>query len=60
MKEKHIPMRMCIGCGVSRPKAELIKINKDDRGKGVYLCKDSDDCLARAIKKKRLPKDFKL
>ena len=59
MKEKHVPMRRCIACMQSRPKAELIKVNPDEGGKGRYICND-EKCLALAIKKKRLPEDFKL
>lgn len=43
----------------SKPKAELIKVNPNEPGRGRYLCR-SEECLALAIKKKRLPKDFEL
>jgi hypothetical protein len=59
MKEKHVPMRRCIACMQSKPKAELIKVNPNEPGRGRYLCR-SEECLALAIKKKRLPKDFEL
>ena len=68
--EKKVPMRRCVGCMQSKPKASLIRIvdgpegpRKDIDGKaqqrGYYLC-SSESCLAKAIKKKKLPKDFVL
>lgn len=55
------PMRRCAGCGVSKPKAELIriacsgeKLSADPEaklpGRGVYICR-SEACLASAVKK---------
>ena len=49
MKTKKIPMRMCVGCGQVKPKAELTRVVKtpDDQvlidskgkmnGRGAYL-----------------------
>ncbi len=54
-----VPMRRCIACMQSKPKSDLVKINPGERGKGKYICK-SEECVALAIKKKRLPDDFKL
>ena len=58
---KKVPMRRCIACIESRPKAELLRIVatedglvRDDTGKakgrGVYLC-PRRECLALAQKK---------
>jgi len=55
----HIPMRRCIGCMQSKPKPELKKVNPDQPGKGMYIC-FNEKCVAMAIKKKRLPADYKL
>lgn len=69
MQKRKIPMRMCIGCGEAKPKAELTRIVKNAdgeifldlkgkaNGRGAYLCK-SADCLNRAIKAKRLERTF--
>ena len=66
---KNLPQRTCIGCNVKKNKNELIRIvkNKDgnisiDRtgkaeGRGAYIC-DSEECLKKAIKSKRLERTF--
>ena len=53
MEEKRVPMRRCVGCYTSRPKAELKRYiltpdgtvfdptGKKD-GRGVYLCADNE------------------
>ena len=65
MKQKKIPMRMCVGCREMHEKRELIRIVKsaegmvsiDMRGKapgrGAYICRKSD-CLERAMKSRAL------
>ncbi|MDR0854381.1 MAG: YlxR family protein [Clostridiales Family XIII bacterium] len=61
-KNKHVPMRKCIGCNTSFDKRELIRLANADgiavidgegnlSGRGAYLCKDMD-CLEKAIKRK--------
>ncbi len=69
MQKKKIPMRMCTGCGEMLPKAELIRVVKTPEGdilidlkgktngRGAYICK-SEECLAKAIKAKRLERTF--
>lgn len=69
MKQKKIPLRMCLGCQEMKPKKELIRIvrNKENEisvdftgkkaGRGAYICK-STDCLSKAIKAKRLERAF--
>ena len=63
MKNKKIPMRRCVACGASKPKAELIRIVTSEgesqldptgrkNGRGAYLCRDRA-CYELA-KKKRL------
>jgi predicted RNA-binding protein YlxR (DUF448 family) len=59
---KKIPMRKCVGCGIQKPKKELIRVvkNKDGEvavdftgkanGRGAYICKDRK-CFDLAIKK---------
>jgi predicted RNA-binding protein YlxR (DUF448 family) len=69
MVQKKIPMRMCIGCGVSKPKKQLVRVVKNSAGeisidpvgkkpgRGAYLCPDPA-CLAKAQKKKALERAF--
>ena len=69
MKARKIPMRMCAGCGESRPKKELIRVVRSPLGeisldatgkkpgRGAYLCPDAA-CLAKAKKKKALERCF--
>jgi len=69
LKQKKIPLRMCLGCQEMKPKKELIRIvrNKENEisvdftgkkaGRGAYICK-STDCLSKAIKAKRLERAF--
>lgn len=66
---KKIPLRMCIGCGESKPKPELIRIVKTPEnniiidlsgkanGRGAYICRNAE-CLKKAIKSKRLERTF--
>jgi predicted RNA-binding protein YlxR (DUF448 family) len=69
LKQKKLPLRMCIGCQEMKPKKELIRIvrNKDNEisvdltgkkpGRGAYICK-SAACFEKARKGKRLEKCF--
>ncbi len=69
MKQKKIPLRMCLGCKEMKPKKELIRVVKNNEGeinidlvgkkpgRGAYICK-SVECLEQAIKAKRLEKAF--
>ncbi len=65
-KQKHIPLRKCMGCQEMLPKQSLIRIVKDSEGikldptgkadgRGAYLC-GKGDCLKRVIKSRRLDK----
>ena len=68
---KNLPMRTCIGCNQIKPKKELIRIvkNKENEitidktgkanGRGAYIC-DNAECLERAIKSKRLERNFEI
>lgn len=69
MQKKKIPMRMCVGCGEMKPKAELTRVVKSAdgeifidlkgkaNGRGAYICHDIN-CLNKAIKAKRLERAF--
>jgi len=61
--QRHVPIRMCIGCGSRRKKGDLIRFVRGDSGsvsinsknlagRGVYLCPDLA-CLNAARKKMR-------
>ncbi|MDQ0507812.1 Protein of uncharacterised function (DUF448) [Aedoeadaptatus ivorii] len=62
-KPKKIPMRKCVGCGVAKPKAELMRVVRNQEqevfidetgkanGRGAYICKD-EACLHKAQKSK--------
>lgn len=66
---KKIPLRRCLGCFESKPKNELYRIVKTTdgeiildktgkkNGRGAYIC-SSKECLEKAIKCKRLEKEF--
>jgi uncharacterized protein len=58
---RHVPIRMCIGCGSRRTKGELIRFGRDgsrsvsrdarqNTGRSFYLCPDSG-CLNTVRKK---------
>lgn len=69
MKEKKIPMRMCLGCREMKPKKELLRVVRSPEGevsldptgrksgRGAYVCK-SADCLQRAIKQRQIERAF--
>ena len=66
---KKVPERACTGCGVSKPKQELLRIVKDKEnnisidltgkknGRGAYICTDVK-CIDKLIKSNRLAKVF--
>ncbi|MBE6855930.1 MAG: YlxR family protein [Ruminococcus sp.] len=69
MKQKKIPMRMCLGCGEMKPKKELIRAVKSPEGeisldftgkkagRGAYICR-SIECFEKARKGRKLEKSF--
>ena len=69
MKQKKVPMRMCVGCREMKPKKELIRVVRSPEGevtmdpsgrkpgRGAYVCR-SGDCLARAIRQKQLERQL--
>ena len=69
MVTKKIPLRKCTGCGEMKYKKELIRVIKTPEeeividvtgrknGRGAYIC-SSRDCLEKAIKGKKLEKEF--
>ncbi len=71
MKERKIPLRMCLGCGEMMPKFELMRVVKDPEGnvsldstgkkngRGAYICR-STACLEKAIKTKKLERAFSM
>lgn len=71
MKEKKIPERRCVGCGISFPKKDLIRVVRlpdggaeldptgKKAGRGAYICR-SAECLKKARKAKRLERNFEV
>lgn len=69
MKQRKIPMRMCVGCRELKPKRELLRVVRTPQdeitidptgkmsGRGAYVCK-SPECLQRAIKTRQLERAF--
>ncbi len=69
MAAKKVPMRMCVGCRVMRPKKEMLRVVRSAEGqvsidptgkaagRGAYICKDIV-CLERAIKTRGLERAF--
>lgn len=66
----HIPERMCVTCRRMLPKAELIRLVKEDGnviidaankkpGRGAYICKN-EECIMTAKKKKAFSAKFKM
>ena len=69
MQKKHVPLRMCSGCGEMKPKKELVRVVKSKEneisldltgkkaGRGAYVCNNLE-CLKKARKAKRLERAF--
>ena len=69
MKTRKIPMRMCTGCGESKPKGELVRVVRSPQGeisidvqgkkpgRGAYICPNAD-CLKKARKSKRIERSL--
>ena len=62
---KNVPLRRCVGCRNSFDKESLNRyVNIDGKsildndkklaGRGIYVCKDKDSCLKKAIKKGKI------
>ncbi len=64
-KKKKLPERKCLGCGESKPKAELARVVRapdgsvsldltgKKSGRGAYVCRDVE-CLKRCRRAKRI------
>jgi hypothetical protein len=69
MRKKHVPMRTCVGCRLTRPKRELVRVVRDPEGKvsldvtgkrsgrGVYIC-PTEECLEKAVKGRQLERSL--
>lgn len=66
---KKTPLRKCVACGGHFPKADLIKVIKNDdgffidetqkkNGRGAYVCKNKG-CIETAVLKKQFNRSFK-
>ena len=66
---KHIPLRKCVACRESKPKAQMLRVvssggdffvdtgGKAD-GRGAYVCR-CRECVEEAKKKHRFEKSFR-
>lgn len=71
MKQKKIPLRMCLGCGQMKAKQELMRVVRSPEGdvsldatgkkngRGAYIC-STTACLEKAIKTKKLERAFSM
>lgn len=71
MKNRKIPLRMCLGCQEMRPKKELLRIVKTSEevlefdptskknGRGAYLCLNAE-CFSKALKNHKFEKTFSI
>jgi predicted RNA-binding protein YlxR (DUF448 family) len=71
VKQRKIPQRKCLGCNISKPKKELIRIVREPNGtinldtigrkngRGAYICPNSD-CLNSVKKNHGLDRAFEL
>lgn len=71
LKQKKIPLRLCLGCQEMKPKKELIRIvkNKENEicidlmgkkpGRGTYICKKVS-CFEMARKGKKIERAFEM
>ena len=71
MKQKKIPMRMCVGCREMKPKRELIRVVRSPEGevsmdpvgkkpgRGAYVCRQ-EACLTRAIRLRQLERQLEV
>ena len=69
MKEKKLPMRMCVGCREMKPKKELLRVvhgpdgsvsidvTGRKPGRGAYLCKNAQ-CMEKALRQRQLERAF--
>ena len=69
MKQKKVPMRMCVGCREMKPKRELLRVVRSPEGeisfdltgrksgRGAYVC-PKQECLKKAIKTRALERAF--
>lgn len=69
MKTRKIPQRVCLGCGQSKPKRDLIRVVKSPEGeisldltgkksgRGAYICNDIE-CLLKARKERKFERAF--
>jgi predicted RNA-binding protein YlxR (DUF448 family) len=71
VRQKHVPQRTCVGCGLVQPKRQMVRVVRtlsgrvemDPTGKlsgrGAYLCKKAD-CWEKAMQKSALSRALKV
>ena len=71
VKQRKIPMRMCVGCREMKPKATLLRVAKPQdadahidrtgkaQGRGAYIC-PKKECFKKARKQGRIAKSLEV
>ena len=71
LKQKKVPVRMCVGCGEKRPKREMLRIVKTpegefhvdatgkQNGRGCYICPDMS-CMNAMCKGRKLARSYEM
>ncbi len=71
LKQRKVPVRMCIGCGEKRPKKEMLRIVRTpegefhvdatgrQNGRGCYICPKAE-CMDAMCKQKRLARSYEM
>ena len=69
LKQRKIPMRMCVGCREMMPKKDLLRVVRSPEGqvafdpvgkapgRGAYVC-DNPECLKKAVKTRALERQL--
>ncbi len=69
-RQRHIPERTCVGCGLVEPKRQMVRVVRDSAGKvevdptgkragrGAYLHKDAG-CWEKALQRSSLSRALK-
>ena len=69
IKDKKVPLRMCVVCRQMKPKKQLLRVVKDSKGdisldikgkapgRGAYICHDIE-CVKRAGKNRAFNRAF--
>ncbi len=71
IKQKKIPLRICLGCREKKPKKDLIRIVRTPEseieldptgkkaGRGAYIC-SCEECFKKALKGKKIERNLQV